>query len=96
MLGEALGKRTAELRGGLEVLLGRDLAQVVGHLDGDLGAHVAHDERVLEILPKVLVDLAAKVEDLVECLTAALESAREGIEKSHYAFTTFPVVRSSF
>ena len=91
-----LGQGTAKLRSGLEVLLGRGIAQVIGDLDSDLGAHVTHDEGVLQVLPKILVDLAAKVEDLVEGLAAALKSARESIEESHYAFTTFPVSRSSF
>ena len=91
-----LGQGAAKLRSGLEVLLGRGIAQVIGDLDSDLGAHVTHDEGVLQVLPKILVDLAAKVEDLVEGLAAALKSARESIEESHYAFTTFPVSRSSF
>ena len=93
---ELLGQGAAKLRGGLEVLLGRGVAQVIGDLNGDLGTHVTHDEGVLKILPKILVDLAAKVEDLVEGLAAALKSARECIKESHYAFTTFPVSRSSF
>ena len=96
MLLELLGQGATELRGGLEVLLGRGIAQVIGDLDGDLGAHVTHDEGVLQVLPKILVDLTAKVEDLVEGLAASLKSARESIEESHYAFTTFPVSRSSF
>ena len=91
-----LGQSAAKLRSGLEVLLGRGIAQVIGDLDSDLGAHVTHYEGVLQVLPKILVDLAAKVEDLVEGLAAALKSARESIEESHYAFTTFPVSRSSF
>ena len=33
------------------------------------------DEPVLKVLPEVLVDLAAEVEDLVERLTGALEAA---------------------
>ena len=44
--------------------------------NGDLGAHVTHDEGVLQVLPKILVDLTAKVEDLVEGLAASLKSAR--------------------
>ncbi len=47
MLLELLGQGTTELRGGLEVLLGRGIAQVIGHLDRDLGTHVTHDESVL-------------------------------------------------
>ena len=47
MLLELLGQGPTELRGGLEVLLGRGIAQVVGDLDGDLGTHVTHDEGVL-------------------------------------------------
>ena len=96
MLLKLLGQGATELRGGLEVLLGGRLAQVIGHLDRDLGTHVTHNEGVLKVLPKVLVDLAAKVEDLVEGLAAALKSARESVKESHYAFTTFPVSRSSF
>ena len=42
-----LGQGTAKLRSGLEVLLGRGIAQVIGHLDGDLGTHVTHNEGVL-------------------------------------------------
>ena len=93
---ELLGQGAAKLRGGLEVLLSGGVAQVIGNLNSDLGTHVTHDEGVLKILPKILVDLAAKVEDLVEGLTAALKSARECVKESHYAFTTFPVSRSSF
>ena len=93
---ELLGQGTAKLRSGLEVLLCRGIAQVIGDLNGDLGTHVTHNECFLKVLPKVLVNLAAKVEDLVECLTAALKSARESVKESHYAFTTFPVSRSSF
>ncbi len=96
MLLKLLGQGATELRGGLEVLLGRGIAQVIGDLDGDLGAHVTHDEGVLQVLPKILVDLAAKVKDLVEGLATALKSARESVKESHYAFTTFPVSRSSF
>ena len=92
MLLKLLGQGAAKLRSGLEVLLGRGIAQVIGDLDSDLGAHVTHYEGVLQVLPKILVDLAAKVEGLA----AALKSARESIEESHYAFTTFPVSRSSF
>ena len=58
--------------------------------------HVTHNEGVLKVLPKILVNLTAKVEDLVEGLAAALKSARECVKESHYAFTTFPVSRSSF
>ena len=93
---ELFGQGAAKLRGGLEVLLGRGIAQVIGDLNGDLGTHVTHNEGILKVLPKVLVDLAAKVEDLVEGLAAALKSARESVKESHYAFTTFPVSRSSF
>ena len=93
---ELLGQGAAKLRGGLEVLLGSGVAQVIGDLNGDLGTHVTHDESVLKVLPKILVDLTAKVEDLVKGLAAALKSARECVKKSHYAFTTFPVSRSSF
>ena len=93
---ELLGQGATKLRGGLEVLLGGGVTQVIGDLNGDLGAHVTHDEGVLKILPKILVDLTAKVEDLVEGLAAALKSARECVKESHYAFTTFPVSRSSF
>ena len=96
MLLQLLGQGAAKLWGGLEVLLGRRIAQVVGDLNGNLGTHVSHDEGVLKVLPKILVDLAAKVKDLVEGLAAALQSARESVKKSHYAFTTFPVSRSSF
>ena len=96
MLLELLGQGATELLGGLKVLLGRGVAQVIGHLDSDLGTHVTHDESVLKVLPKILVDLAAKIKDLVEGLAAAFKSARESIEESHYAFTTFPVSRSSF
>ena len=93
---ELLGQGAAKLRGGLEVLLGGGVTQVIGDLNGDFGTHVTHDEGVLKVLPKILVDLTAKVEDLVEGLAAALESARECVKESHYAFTTFPVSRSSF
>ena len=93
---ELLGQSAAKLRGGLKVLLGSSIAQVIGDLNSDLGTHVTHDEGVLKVLPKVLVDLATKVEDLVEGLAAALKSARESVKESHYAFTTFPVSRSSF
>ena len=96
MLLKLLGQSAAKLRSGLEVLLGCGIAQVIGDLNGDLGTHVTHNEGVLKVLPKVLVDLAAKVEDLVEGLAAALKSARESVKESHYAFTTFPVSRSSF
>ena len=47
MLLELLGQGATELRGGLEVLLGRGIAQVIGHLNRDLGTHVTHDESVL-------------------------------------------------
>ena len=47
MLLELLGQGATELRSGLEVLLGRGIAQVIGHLNRDLGAHVTHDEGVL-------------------------------------------------
>ena len=47
MLLELLGQGATELRSGLEVLLGGRLAQVIGHLDRDLGTHVTHDEGVL-------------------------------------------------
>ena len=47
MLFELLGQGATKLRGGLEVLLGRGIAQVIGDLNGDLGAHVTHDEGVL-------------------------------------------------
>ncbi len=60
MLLQPLGQGAAKLRGGLEVLLGSRIAQVVGDLNGNLGTHVSHDEGVLKVLPKVLVDLAAK------------------------------------
>lgn len=93
---ELLGQGAAKLRGGLEVLLGSGVAQVIGDLNGDLGTHVTHNEGVLKVLPKILVNLTAKVEDLVEGLAAALKSARECVKESHYAFTTFPVSRSSF
>ena len=44
---ELLGQGTTKLRSGLEVLLGRGVAQVIGDLNGDLGTHVTHDEGVL-------------------------------------------------
>ena len=92
--GETAGQRVAKLVGTGEVLARRLLAQVVGHAHGDLGAHVTHDERVLEVLPEVLVDLAAHVEDLVDRLARALEAGPQAVEKAHYASTTFPVSRS--
>ncbi len=95
-LAQALGEGGAQLIGGREVLPRRGLAQVVGHAHGDLAAHVAHDARVLELLPDALVNLAAEREDLIQGLAAALQTALERIEQTHYAFTTFPVSRSSF
>ena len=68
LLGEAARQGVAQLLCAGEVLARGLLAQVVGHAHGHLGAHVAHDERVLEVLPEVLVDLAAHVEDLVDGL----------------------------
>ena len=47
MLLELLSQGATELRGGLEVLLGGRLAQIIGDLNGDLGTHVTHDEGVL-------------------------------------------------
>ena len=82
-LPQPLGEGGAKLVGGLEVLAGGRLAQVVSDPHGDLAAHVPHHERVLELLPKALVHLAAKVEDLVQGLAAALEPALKRIEQSH-------------
>ena len=95
-LGQAVSERTAQLLGSLEVLARRKIAQVVGYLHGNLGTHVAHDEGVLKLFPEAFIDLAAEVEELIQSLAAALKSAREGIKQTHYAFTTFPVARSSF
>ena len=64
-LGQTVRQRAAQLTGGLEIAPRGLVAQVVGDLHGDLGSHVAHDEGVLEVLPEVLIDLAAKVENLV-------------------------------
>ena len=64
-LGQTVRQRAAQLTSGLEIASRGLVAQVVGDLHGDLGSHVAHDEGVLEVLPEVLIDLAAKVEDLV-------------------------------
>ena len=44
---ELLGQSAAKLRGGLKVLLGSSIAQVIGDLNSDLGTHVTHDEGVL-------------------------------------------------
>ena len=93
-LGEALRQRLAQLARRAQVLAGGLLAQVVGHLHGDLGAHVAHDERVLEVLPELLVDLAAHVEDLGDGLARAREALLEVVKQGHQASTTFPVARS--
>ena len=94
-LGQALGQGLAHLVGRVEGLLGGQLAQVVDDLHGDLGAHVAHDEGVLEVLPELFVDLAAHIEDLVERLARLLEALLQAVSKPHQASTTFPVVRSS-
>ena len=82
-LAQALGKGDAQLIGGLEVLAGRGLTQVVGDAHGDLAAHVSHDEGVLQVLPEALIHLTTEVEDLVQGLAAALQSALEGIEQTH-------------
>ena len=66
-----------------EVLARGLLAQVIGHAHGKLAAHVAHHERVLEVLPEVLVDLAAHVEELVHGLARAGEAMLQPVKKSH-------------
>ena len=83
VLFKLLSQGTTELRGGLEVLLGSGITQVIGDLNGDLGTHVTHNEGVLKVLPKILVDLTAKVEDLVKGLATALKSARKCVKESH-------------
>ena len=82
-LAQALGKGATQLIGGLEVLTGRGLTQVVGDAHGDLTTHVSHDEGVLQVLPEALIHLTTEVEDLVQSLAAALQSALEGIEQTH-------------
>ena len=64
-LGQAVSERTAQLLRGLEVLSRRKIAQVVGHLHGNLGTHVAHDKGVLKLFPEAFVDLATEVEELI-------------------------------
>ena len=79
-LAQTLGKGAAQLIGGLT---GCGLTQVVGDAHGDLAAHVSHDEGVLQVLPEALIHLTTEVEDLVQGLAAALQSALEGIEQTH-------------
>ena len=94
LLGKALGQGVTQLVCAGEVLARRLLAQVVGHAHGKLAAHVAHHERVLEVLPEVLVDLPTHVEDLVDGLARAREAAFQPVEEAHQASTTFPVALS--
>lgn len=49
----------------------------------DVGAHLAHDERILKILPEVLGNVAAKIENLVKRLATALKSTRKRIKETH-------------
>ena len=82
--------------GGLQILPSSGLAQIIRDAHRNLATHVTHDEGVLKLLPKALVHLAAEIKDLIQGLAATLETALEGIEETHYTFTTFPVSRSSF
>ena len=92
---KTLGQCLAHLAIRTQALLRGKLAQLVGYAHGNLCTHVGHDERVLEVLPKLLVNLAAHVEDLVDGLAGLGEALPQAVSEPHQASTTFPVARSS-